>query len=58
MVQGLAAQLGQDLRRRFAELPVLIITGYANLTPSQIRGYEVLSKPFRRAELAAACCSW
>jgi CheY-like chemotaxis protein len=53
MADRTGAQLAQDLRQRFAELPVLIITGYANLTPSQIRGYEVLSKPFRRAELAA-----
>ncbi|WP_259755029.1 PAS domain S-box protein [Pseudomonas sp. GCEP-101] len=53
MADRTGAQLAQDLRQRFAQLPVLIITGYANLTPSQIRGYEVLSKPFRRAELAA-----
>jgi PAS domain S-box-containing protein len=53
MADRTGAQLAQDLRRRFAGLPVLIITGYANLTPSQIRGYEVLAKPFRRAELAA-----
>lgn len=53
MADRTGAQLAQDLRGRFAELPVLIITGYANLTPSQIRGYEVLSKPFRSAELAA-----
>lgn len=53
MADRTGAQLAQDLRQRFAALPVLIITGYANLTPSQIRGYEVLSKPFRRAELAA-----
>ncbi|WP_448683832.1 PAS domain-containing protein [Pseudomonas nicosulfuronedens] len=53
MADRTGAQLAHDVRQRFAELPVLIITGYANLTPSQIRGYEVLSKPFRRAELAA-----
>lgn len=53
MADKTGAQLAQEVRQRFAGLPVLIITGYANLTPSQIRGYEVLSKPFRRAELAA-----
>lgn len=53
MADRTGAQLAQDIRQRFAGLPVLIITGYANLTPSQIRGYEVLHKPFRRAELAA-----
>nr|WP_158458284.1 ATP-binding protein [Pseudomonas fluorescens] len=45
-------QFAQELRERFPELPVLIITGYANLTPRELRGFEVLRKPFRRAELA------
>lgn len=53
MADKTGAQLAQELRRRFPALPVLIITGYANLTPAQISGFEVLAKPFRRAELAA-----
>jgi len=46
------AQLAQELRLRMPDLPVLIITGYANLTPSQISSFEVLAKPFRRRDLA------
>ncbi|MNE55313.1 hypothetical protein D3C80_1501400 [compost metagenome] len=40
------------MRERQADLPVLIITGYANLTPRELKGFEVLRKPYRRAELA------
>ena len=47
------AQFAQELRQRIPSLPVLIITGYANLTPAQMQGFEVLAKPYRRAELAA-----
>ncbi|WJN61768.1 ATP-binding protein [Pseudomonas sp. SO81] len=47
------AQLARELRQRIPSLPVLIISGYANLTPAQMRGFEVLAKPFRRSELAA-----
>ena len=46
------AQFAQGLRQSHANLPVLIITGYANLTPRELQGFEVLRKPFRRAELA------
>ncbi|OLU13656.1 hybrid sensor histidine kinase/response regulator [Pseudomonas sp. PA1(2017)] len=46
------AQLAQELRQRIPELPVLIITGYANLTPTQISSFDVLAKPFRRRDLA------
>ncbi|MBA1200281.1 PAS domain-containing protein [Pseudomonas capeferrum] len=46
------AQFAQSLRQSHAGLPVLIITGYANLTPLELQGFEVLRKPFRRAELA------
>ncbi|WP_137974282.1 PAS domain-containing protein [Pseudomonas sp. F(2018)] len=46
------AQLAQELRLRLPDLPVLIITGYSNLSPAQMHGFEVLAKPFRRAELA------
>ncbi|VTL96869.1 sensor histidine kinase/response regulator hybrid [Pseudomonas aeruginosa] len=45
-------QLAHELRRRFAQLPVLIVTGYANLTPEQLDGFEVLTKPFRHNQLA------
>lgn len=53
MADKTGAQFAQELRQRLPDLPVLIITGYANLTPTQMRGFEVLAKPFRRAELAA-----
>jgi CheY-like chemotaxis protein len=46
------AQLAQELRQRMPDLPILIITGYANLTPTQISSFEVLAKPFRRRDLA------
>ena len=47
------AQLAQELRQQMPDLPVLIITGYANLTPMQISDFEVLAKPFRRRDIAA-----
>jgi signal transduction histidine kinase len=47
------AQLARELHQRLPSLPVLIITGYANLTPAQMHGFEILAKPFRRSELAA-----
>lgn len=46
------AQLAQELRQKTPDLPVLIITGYANLTPMQISNFEVLAKPFRRRDIA------
>jgi len=46
--------LARELRRLMPGLPVLIITGYANLAPAQLQGFEVLAKPFRDRELAAA----
>lgn len=52
MPERTGAEFAQALRRRMPALPVLIITGYANLTPRELCGFEVLRKPFRRAELA------
>lgn len=46
------AQFAHQLRQQHQDLPVLIITGYANLSPRELYGFEVLRKPFRRAELA------
>ncbi|WP_312936287.1 ATP-binding protein [Pseudomonas sp.] len=48
------AAFAQQAREGLPQLPVLIITGYANLSPSELNGFEVLRKPFRRAELAHA----
>ncbi|OLS61481.1 hypothetical protein PSEMO_35480 [Pseudomonas putida] len=47
-------ELARELREHLPGLPVLIITGYANLSPEQLQGFEVLAKPFRGRELAAA----
>ncbi|HKS13815.1 MAG TPA: ATP-binding protein, partial [Pseudomonas sp.] len=52
MANKTGVQFAQELREHFPGLSVLIITGYANLTPRELRGFEVLRKPFRRAELA------
>jgi FixJ family two-component response regulator len=45
--------LAVRLRERFAGLPVLIVSGYADLE-SLSPAFPHLSKPFRQAELAAA----
>ena len=44
--------LAQEARRRHADLPVLMITGYANLGPDEARALEVLAKPFQPTDLA------
>lgn len=45
------AQLARMLRQARPRLPVLILSGYANLSPHELLGFEVLGKPFRRDEL-------
>jgi len=45
------AQLASELRGIMPDLPILMITGYADLKPEQARGLVVLAKPFRMAEL-------
>lgn len=52
MPEMTGVRFAQQMRQHHSELPVLIITGYANLTPRQLSGFEVLRKPYRRAELA------
>ena len=52
MADMTGVRFAQQMRERQADLPVLIITGYANLTPRELKGFEVLRKPYRRAELA------
>ncbi|GAB7533227.1 PAS domain-containing protein [Pseudomonas sp. 3A(2025)] len=47
------AQLAAEIRQTIAHLPVLIITGYANLKPGQAEDFVVLAKPFRRDDIAA-----
>lgn len=45
-------QLAMELRRRLPNLPVLMITGYAQLRPEELGDFDVLVKPYRHAELA------
>jgi CheY-like chemotaxis protein len=54
LMPGLSGtDLAVRLRDRFAALPVLIVSGYADLD-SLSPAFPHLSKPFRQAELAAA----
>ena len=54
MMPGMTgAQLAVELRSITPTLPVLMITGYASVTPGQTLGLEVLAKPFGQTELAA-----
>jgi len=52
MADMTGVRFAQQMRERQADLPVLIITGYANLTPKELKGFDVLRKPYRRVELA------
>ncbi|MBD8573295.1 PAS domain S-box protein [Pseudomonas syringae] len=53
MANKTGAQLAVEVRQSIPHLPVLIITGYANLKPAQLQAFEVLAKPFRRDDIAA-----
>ncbi len=54
MMPGMTgAQLAVQLRGIAPSLPVLMITGYASMTPGQTDGLAVLAKPFGQTELAA-----
>jgi PAS domain S-box-containing protein len=46
------AQLALELRKKLPRLPVLMITGYAQLRPEEAGDFDVLVKPYRHAELA------
>ena len=46
------AQLAAELRDIAPSLPVLMITGYANMTSGQADGLQVLAKPFGQSDLA------
>ncbi|MBP1804650.1 response regulator [Rubellimicrobium aerolatum] len=48
----LGADLARELREMQPDLPILMITGYAQLGPDQTRGFHVMSKPFRQSDLA------
>jgi PAS domain S-box-containing protein len=53
MADKTGVQLSQQLRQRVNDLPILIITGYANISPTQTADFEILAKPFRREDIAA-----
>jgi PAS domain S-box-containing protein len=54
MMPGMTgAQLATELRRYSAGLPILMITGFASLTPEQTFGLDVLAKPFSLGDLAS-----
>ena len=58
MMPGMTgAQLAAKLREITPSLPVLMITGYASMTPGQTLGLEFLAKPFGQIELAARVAS-
>ena len=44
--------LAREARARLSDLPVLMITGYANLRQDETRGIEILAKPFQLHDLA------
>ena len=46
------SELAEELRRRNPELPVLLMTGYANLAKGEAVGLPRLAKPFRESDLA------
>ena len=46
------SELVEDARKLRPELPVLLLTGYANLAKGEAAGLPRLSKPFREADLA------
>jgi PAS domain S-box-containing protein len=46
------SELAEELRRQNPNLPVLLMTGYANLAKGEAVGLPRLSKPFREADLA------
>jgi CheY-like chemotaxis protein len=53
MMPGMTgAALARQVRIGLPNLPVLMITGYANLRPEETRGFEVLAKPFPSGVLA------
>jgi signal transduction histidine kinase/DNA-binding response OmpR family regulator len=46
------SELAEEVRRRKPGLPILLMTGYANLAKGEAAGIPRLPKPFREADLA------
>lgn len=53
MAEKSGTQLALSLREILPALPVLIVTGYTRESSTQIAGFEVLAKPFSRADIAS-----
>ncbi len=53
MADTTGVQLARQIRQRMNDLPILIITGYANAKPVPTDDFEILAKPFRRQDIAS-----
>jgi CheY-like chemotaxis protein len=53
MAEKSGTQLALSLREILPALPVLIVTGYTRESSTRIAGFEVLAKPFSRADIAS-----
>ncbi len=54
MMPGMSGStLARHARTAIPSLPVLLVTGYADLTDEESQGLQVLAKPFRLADLAS-----
>lgn len=54
MMPGMkGSELAREVSQVLPGLPVLMITGYAQLPPEETRGLQVMGKPFRQADLAS-----
>jgi len=46
-------ELARAVRTRYPELPVIFVTGYAELCELGLAGYSIIQKPFREEQLAS-----
>ncbi len=53
MAEKSGTQLAVSLREVLPALPVLVVTGYTRESATQIAGFDVLAKPFTRADIAS-----
>lgn len=54
MMPGMkGSDLAREVSQRLPGLPILMVTGFAQLPPEETRGIHVMGKPFRQADLAS-----
>jgi signal transduction histidine kinase/CheY-like chemotaxis protein len=54
MMPGMkGSDLAREVSQRLPGLPILMVTGFAQLPPEETRGINVMGKPFRQADLAS-----